>query len=223
MMRRILSRFTGAPGSALVLVLLAVMPGCQKAAPPEQPGREEAATPQLPGPESRPTEIETAQSGQEGAITMKLTINSPAFADQGTIPRKYTGDGEDVSPPLAWTGAPAETRSFALICDDPDAPVGTWVHWVLWNIPATETGLAEAIPADRPELPNGAIQGVNDFRKTGYGGPAPPRGPVHRYFFKLYALDRFLDLAPGAGKDALEMAMSEHILASTEMVGRYGR
>ena len=222
-MRRILSRFTDLPASALVLLLLAVMPGCQKAAPPEQPDHKEAVASRLPGPENRPTEAETAQSGEEGAISMKLTICSPAFADQDPIPRKYTGDGEDVSPPLTWTDAPAGTHSFALICDDPDAPAGTWVHWVLWNIPATETGLAEAIPPERPELPNGAIQGVNDFKKTGYGGPAPPRGPVHRYFFKLYALDRLLDLAPGAGKDALELAMSEHILASTEMVGRYGR
>ncbi len=154
---------------------------------------------------------------------MTFTITSPAFANQATIPGKYTGDGEDVSPPLAWTGAPEATRSFALICDDPDAPVGTWVHWVIWNIPATETGLAEAIPPERPELSNGARQGTNDFRKTGYGGPAPPRGPVHRYFFKLYALDTTLDLAPGARKSALETALDGHVLAKTELVGRYSR
>ena len=172
---------------------------------------------------SGPSQQAPRPAGAENQEVSGMQINSPAFQMGQPIPARFTCDGEDRSPALTWSGVPSGTKSLVLVCDDPDAPVGTWVHWVLWNIPATETGLAEAIPADRPELPNGAIQGVNDFRKTGYGGPAPPRGPVHRYFFKLYALDRFLDLAPGAGKDALEMAMSEHILASTEMVGRYGR
>ncbi|HQM32091.1 MAG TPA: YbhB/YbcL family Raf kinase inhibitor-like protein [Candidatus Hydrogenedentes bacterium] len=203
------------PGCALFLMTLALAPGCQKAPPPQPPAPENAGA---AADASRPE-----QPDQEGGTPMTFRITSSAFADQATIPKEYTGDGEDVSPPLAWNGAPEATQSFALICDDPDAPVGTWVHWVIWNIPATETGLAEAIPPERPELSNGARQGTNDFRKTGYGGPAPPRGPVHRYFFRLYALDTALNLASGARKSDLEKALKGHILAQTELVGRYSR
>ena len=154
---------------------------------------------------------------------MDMQLTSSVFEDNGTIPKQYTADGQDVSPPLAWMGAPEGAKSFALICDDPDAPVGTWVHWVIWNIPGDASELDEAIPPQQRELPNGARQGMNDFKKSGYGGPAPPRGPAHRYFFKLYALDTVLDLASGAKKDALEETMQGHILAQAQLVGRYGR
>src|SRR6266540_1402431 len=128
---------------------------------------------------------------------MAFSLTSTAFTDGAAIPVKYTCDGADVSPPLAWSGAPAGTKSFALICDDPDAPRGTWVHWVLFNLPAQEKELAEGTPTSA-RLPNSARQGKNDFGNIGYGGPAPPKGKPHRYFFKLYALDQTLDLPEGA-------------------------
>lgn len=152
---------------------------------------------------------------------MALDVVSPAFASGGMIPRKHTCDGEDVSPEISWSGAPAETRSFALICDDPDAPAGTWVHWVVFNLPAGVSRLPEAMPAE-PALPNGGRQGKNDFRRLGYGGPCPPSG-THRYFFKVYALDRLLDLDPGATKAQVEAAMKGHVLAEGSLMGRYRR
>jgi len=217
-----------------IVLALAVIFGCQKAEAPSQaasPGTQASAErPDEPGlvapsaetaaPAPRPA---GGEREQEGGDAMTLDITSPAFEDQGTIPKQYTADGEDVSPPLSWSGVPEGTQSLALICDDPDAPVGTWVHWVIWNIPARETGLKEGIPVKERELSNGSVQGTNDFRKIGYGGPAPPRGPAHRYFFKLYALDKSLDLAPGAKKNALEKAMEGHVLAEAQIVGQYGR
>ena len=155
-----------------------------------------------------------------GVASMNLT--SSAFAAEGTIPKKYTCDGQDVSPPLTWSGAPASVQSFALIADDPDAPVGTWVHWVLYDLPGGTKELAENVPKQE-QLPNGARQGRNDFRKIGYGGPCPPPGKPHRYYFKLYALDKKLDLKPGATKAQLESAMQGHILAQGELMGRFGR
>jgi Raf kinase inhibitor-like YbhB/YbcL family protein len=151
---------------------------------------------------------------------MKLT--SAAFKEGEVIPRKHTGDGADVSPPLAWTGTPPGTRSLALICDDPDAPRGTWVHWVLFNMSPDKTELAEHVPA-AGALEDGCRQGRNDFKKIGYGGPAPPPGKPHRYLFKLYALDVPLDLEEGAGKTELERAMSGHILAQAHLMGKYSR
>jgi Raf kinase inhibitor-like YbhB/YbcL family protein len=153
---------------------------------------------------------------------MAFTITSTAFAHQETIPNAYTCDGADVSPPLAWTDPPAGTKSVALICDDPDAPVGTWVHWVLYNVPATSLRLAENLPKG-DTLKDGSKQGLNDFRRIGYGGPCPPRGPAHRYFFKLYALDSPLELPPKATKAQLERAMQGHLLAQAELIGRYQR
>lgn len=151
--------------------------------------------------------------------TMKL--ESSAFEANGMIPPKYTCDRENVSPPLRWDEPPVGTQSFALICDDPDAPMGTFVHWVLYDLPPETRQLPEAIPATA-KLPNGGIQGKNDFRKLGYGGPCPPSG-THRYFFKLYALDKKLALEPGASKAQLEKAMKNHILGTAELVGRYAR
>ena len=164
---------------------------------------------------------QSASSIDEGTATMKVT--STAFREGETIPTKYTGDGEDVSPPLRWDEAPPGTKSFALICDDPDAPRSTpWVHWVLYNLPADKHKLAEALPA-KETLPNGARQGKNDFGKIGYGGPAPPRGKPHRYFFQVYALDSTLDLAAGATKQQLEQSVKGHVLAHGQLVGTYAR
>jgi Raf kinase inhibitor-like YbhB/YbcL family protein len=161
---------------------------------------------------------ETSMAGS--AATMNIT--SGAFSAEGTIPRKYTCEGADVSPPLAWSGAPAGVQSYALIADDPDAPVGTWVHWVLYDLPADTKALAENVPKQE-QLLNGARQGRNDFRKIGHGGPCPPPGKPHRYYFKLYALDKKLDLKPGATKAEVESAMKGHILAQGELMGRFGR
>lgn len=158
---------------------------------------------------------------QRGGGKMDIRLTSTAFAEGGIIPRKYTCDGADVSPPLAWDNVPDGTKSFALICDDPDAPMGTWVHWVLFNLPADVRSLPEAVPPDK-ELSNGARQGTNDFRKIGYGGPCPPRG-THRYYFKLYALDTTLDLPAGSSKAQLLKAMEGHVLAEGQLMGKYGR
>jgi Raf kinase inhibitor-like YbhB/YbcL family protein len=164
----------------------------------------------------------SSADGFEGGNNMPLTLASSAFSNGGAIARRYTCDGEDISPNLSWSGAPAETASLALIADDPDAPGRTWTHWVVWNIPARATLLAEDVP--KIELAdNGIRQGINDFRRIGYGGPCPPPGKPHRYFFKLYALDARLELKPGATKAALESAIKSHILAETEYMGTYGR
>jgi Raf kinase inhibitor-like YbhB/YbcL family protein len=153
---------------------------------------------------------------------MTLALTSTAFQEGETIPKKFTADGANVSPPLQWGDPPAGTQAFALIADDPDAPRGTWVHWVLFDLPPGERGLAEGVsPAGSP--PGGARQGKNDFGKPGYGGPSPPPGKPHRYFFKLYALDRSLSLAEGATKAQVEAAMKGHVLAEGRLMGKYGR
>lgn len=156
-----------------------------------------------------------------GGETMAFDLISKAFGSGETIPRKYTCDGPDLSPSLRWTDPPAGTKSLALICDDPDAPIGTWVHWVFYGISQDTRELPEGVPKDKV-LEDGR-QGKNDFGRIGYGGPCPPRGPAHRYFFKLYALDRELDLSPGMTKASLLKAMEGHILARAELMGRYGR
>lgn len=163
-------------------------------------------------------------SGEPGraAGSNELRLQSSAFADGESIPETYTCDGEDQSPPLSWAVPPAETQSLTLIVDDPDAPAGTWVHWVLFNLPATTISLPQDVPADNSVL-DGAVHGANSWKQTGYGGPCPPKGSTHRYFFKLYALDTTLDLNPGASKPDLEDAMTGHILAEGQLVGRYGR
>jgi hypothetical protein len=155
--------------------------------------------------------------------TMTLSITSSAFGAGAAIPKRHTCEGEDVSPPLAWTGAPAGTKSLVLIVDDPDAPDPaapkmTWVHWVLYDIPPATTGLAEAVkPA---ALPVGTREGVNDWKRTGYGGPCPPIGR-HRYFHKLYVLDTVLGDLKRPDKAKLEAAMKGHVLAHAELVGTY--
>ncbi len=153
-------------------------------------------------------------------MSLKLTTN--AFAPGGDIPAKYTCSASDVSPALALSGAPAATKSLALIVDDPDAPAGTWTHWILYDLPPQTTEVPEAVPKDE-QLPSGARQGRNDFRRIGYGGPCPPPGKPHRYFFKLYALDTSLKLKPGATKKEVESAMQGHILAQAELMGKFKR
>lgn len=153
---------------------------------------------------------------------MAFSISSAAFQNGGDIPRKFTCEGADVSPELSWTAPPSGTQSVALIADDPDAPVGTWTHWVLYDLPPTTTALPENV-AKMDELPSGGRQGRNDFKKIGYGGPCPPPGKPHRYFFKLYALDSKLNLKPGASKQELEQAMQGHILQRAELMGKYHR
>jgi len=151
-----------------------------------------------------------------------LVLTTSAFGQGEMIPSKYTADGADVSPPLEWTPPPGGTKSLVLIVDDPDAPVGTWVHWVLHDLPPNTRSIDEAAPKQE-QLPSGARQGRNDFGKIGYGGPCPPPGKPHRYFFKLYALDAKLNLKSGATKADLERAMKGHILDQAELIGRYGR
>ena len=153
---------------------------------------------------------------------MTFSIFSSSFSQGGEIPRKFTCDGADVSPELSWTDAPVGTQSFALIADDPDAPVGIWTHWVLYDLPAQATGLPEGV-SKVDEVPSGGRQGRNDFRKIGYGGPCPPPGKPHRYFFKLYALDGMLNLKPGSSKQEVEQAMQNHILSRAELMGKYQR
>jgi Raf kinase inhibitor-like YbhB/YbcL family protein len=154
--------------------------------------------------------------------TMSFELTSTAFSAGETIPKKFTCEGPDVSPRLSWGDPPAKTQSFALVMDDPDAPAGTWVHWVLYDVLADAKELPESVPKQE-QLSNGAWQGRNDFGKIGYGGPCPPPGKPHRYFFKLYALDSKLGLKAGATKADLERAMKGHILAQAELIGKYGR
>jgi hypothetical protein len=151
-----------------------------------------------------------------------LQLESSAFEDQGAIPQRFTCDGEDLSPPLSWSEPPTGTQSLVLLFDDPDAPVGTWDHWTLFNIGATLRSLPEGIPADAVVTGIG-MHGSNSWRRLGYGGPCPPKGRTHRYFFKLYALDTLLDLGTGAGKAEIEKAMKGHVLAQGQLMGRYGR
>jgi Raf kinase inhibitor-like YbhB/YbcL family protein len=155
-------------------------------------------------------------------VEMTLSLSSSAFKEGDKIPIKYTCDGQDMSPPLEWSEPPQLTKAFALIMDDPDAPGGVFTHWVLFNLPADVRQLAEGIPTQE-RLENGALQGKNDFGRLGYGGPCPPHGPAHRYRFALYALDKLLDLRPGASKKQVLDAMKGRILAQGQLVGTYQR
>ncbi len=162
------------------------------------------------GPLPKPTGQETA-----------LTLTSPAFDPEQAIPARYTCDGEDISPPLAWGDPPPGTQSLALIAEDPDAPLGTWVHWVLYNLPAASRSLQEGV-AGEADRPDGSRQGKNSGGRLGYSGPCPPSG-THRYFFRLYALDARLDLAAGASKNQVLEAVQGHVLAQGELMGTYAR
>jgi Raf kinase inhibitor-like YbhB/YbcL family protein len=164
---------------------------------------------------------EQAGTGAEGGKKMEIKITSPAFEEGGMIPSKYTCDGADISPPLQWEGVPKGTMSIALISDDPDAPMGTWVHWVVYNIPPDKTELAEKFDDDET-LTDGTRQGLNSFQKIGYGGPCPPSG-THRYFFKIYAVDKVIDVVAIADKATLLKAMEGHILGQGQLMGKYAR
>ncbi|MBD3414179.1 MAG: YbhB/YbcL family Raf kinase inhibitor-like protein [Candidatus Aminicenantes bacterium] len=152
---------------------------------------------------------------------MNIGLKSQSFENGGMIPKIHTCDGEDTSPPLSWQSVPEGTQSIAIICDDPDAPMGNWVHWVVYNIPPDTQELEENITPER-QMKNGGTQGMNDFKKIGYGGPCPPGG-THRYFFKIYALDQELDLDSGATKNQLLAAMEGHIMAQGSLMGKYSR
>ena len=188
--------------SALLFVTLLalVVGGCA-------PGRSPAPTPAVPA--------------EKGEQTMPFSLTSTTFAEGEPIPRKYTCDGDDISPPLEWSDPPEGVQSFALIADDPDAPTGTWVHWVLYDLPAETRTLPEAVPPDA-DRPDGSRHGRSGFRRLGYGGPCPPSG-THRYSFKIYALDTVLGLAAGADKEQLLQAMEGHVLAQAELMGVYSR
>jgi Raf kinase inhibitor-like YbhB/YbcL family protein len=173
------------------------------------------------------TGCHAAQTSEEG-VPMTITVTSSAFEPGAPIPKKYSGEGANISPPLAWSGLPEKTKELALICDDPDAPRGTWVHWVIYKIPAAATSLPEAVAREpRPKEPAGAVQGVNSWPKgenTGYGGPMPPPGHgTHHYHFKLYALDQPVAVEPGLDKNGLLAAMKGHILAEGQLIGTYKR
>jgi len=152
---------------------------------------------------------------------MAVELSSTAFTSEGTIPKRHTCDGENVSPPLAWGGIPPEAISLALVVDDPDAPGRTWVHWLAYDLPAASGGLPESVPPEKA-VAGGGRQGRNDFGRLGYGGPCPPSG-THRYHFRLYALDTVLGLDAGASKAELLQAMQGHVLAEATLIGRYRR
>ncbi len=177
------------------------------------PGSSTTTTPETP--------VAPSPLPEKGDQAMSFELTSTAFAHGEKIPARFTCDGDDVSPALQWTDPPQGTQSFALICDDPDAPMGTWVHWVLYNLPGDARALAEAFPSDA-DLPDGSRHGQNSWKRPGYGGPCPPSG-THRYFFKLYALDTVLDLMAGASKQQLLDAMEGHVLAQAELMGVYAR
>lgn len=157
-----------------------------------------------------------------GEASMPFTISSPSFSNAASIPRKFSCQGADVSPQLTWSEPSTPTKTFALLVDDPDAPVGNWNHWTMWNVPPSLHGLPEGMSKDA-RLPDGTEQGRNDFNKTGYNGPCPPAGKPHRYYFKLFALDTRLDLKADSGKKELEAAMKGHIVAQAELMGTYRR
>ncbi|MBN2036110.1 MAG: YbhB/YbcL family Raf kinase inhibitor-like protein [Chitinispirillaceae bacterium] len=159
---------------------------------------------------------------KKGAAMPSILLESPAFGHKQSIPQRYTCDGEDVSPPLAWKNVPPEAKSIVLISDDPDAPAGDWVHWVVYDLSPEVDTLPEHIMATDTILAGKGKQGRNDFRRIGYGGPCPPSG-THRYFFKIYALDTMLNLPAGKTKKEIEQAMKGHVLAQGELIGTYQR
>jgi len=190
-----------------------------------RPTRDTIIPPQVAEPEGGiqaeeatlpPGEVPALPGGLHNETMTEFSITSSAFADNGSIPPEYTADGRNVNPPLTISGIPDGTLSLALIMDDPDAPRGTWDHWIVWNIPPATSEIAAG------SVPPGAVQGANGWGRSDYGGPSPPSG-THRYFFKLYALDTILELEPGANKAAVERAMEGHIVSQTRLVGLYSR
>jgi len=170
---------------------------------------------------SPPQPVEQNPAATPKEENMAINVTSTAFKEGQPIPKQYTCDGINISPPLEWSGVPKNAKTIAIICDDPDAPAGTWVHWVLYNLPADKIGLIENTPATET-LSGGGMQGTNDFKKIGYGGPCPPSG-THRYFFKVYALESELSLKPGATKADVEKGMEGHIVSQGQLMGTYKR
>jgi len=166
--------------------------------------------------------VTTASVMKPPEIHPKMALRSNAFKDGEPLPILYTCDDKNISPPLAWTGAPSETASLVLIVDDPDAPTGVWTHWIIFNLPADASGLAEDA-AKSDSAMKSARQGLNDFKNLNYGGPCPPKGNLHRYFFKIYALDTVINLPAGASRTQVETAMTKHILAAGQLMGTYQR
>lgn len=203
----------------VVVILVSLPPASDTHVPPQQEmgGAEGEEVVDLSEPMPRDAVI-TPEPGAEGGNAMMeaLSITSSAFENTGTIPTEYTADGRNVNPPLSFSGVPADAKSLVLIMDDPDAPVGVWDHWIVWNIPPDIQAIAAG------SVPAGAVQGANGWGRSDYGGPSPPSG-THRYFFKLYALDAVLDLKAGAKKAGVEQAMEGHILTKAELVGVYSR
>jgi Raf kinase inhibitor-like YbhB/YbcL family protein len=195
----------------IIIFLIAVISGCV--------AEEKEKTTVTPSSTSTPAAIE--KNTKEVTTMQNISISSEAFQAGGVIPKEYTCDGSDVSPALSWRGIPENAKSIALIMDDPDAPGGTFVHWVLFNIPPGMTKLPRGVPENRT-LNDGSSQGITDFGRIGYGGPCPPGG-THRYYFRLYALDTMLNLQPGASRKQLDDAMRGHILAQGELMGNYKR
>jgi Raf kinase inhibitor-like YbhB/YbcL family protein len=170
-------------------------------------------------PQSVPNQTNVPTTNQDQA-TPNIKVTSTAFKESEPIPRQYTCDGVNISPPLEWTPTPG-AKTLAIVCDDPDAPAGTWTHWLVYNLPGATMGLIENMPAQE-KVGGGGMQGINDLGKIGYAGPCPPRG-THRYFFKLYALDSELPLKPAATKDQLLKAMEGHVLGQGQLMGTYAR
>jgi Raf kinase inhibitor-like YbhB/YbcL family protein len=203
---------------SLAVSLLMVLAGCAPAPDaPEEPTQVPESLQEIPiaPTTSSLPQSEEADDNQEGELPMEMSLTSPAFNDGEAIPILYSCDGEDLSPDLDWFGIPEGTETLVLIMDDPDAPGGTWVHWVLYNIPADMPGLQQGITGV-------GVDGINSWNRTGYGGPCPPSG-THRYFFKLYALDIRLDLDTGADKQTLLDTMESHILGQAELMGTFTR
>ncbi|HWF43135.1 MAG TPA: YbhB/YbcL family Raf kinase inhibitor-like protein [Candidatus Kapabacteria bacterium] len=165
---------------------------------------------------------DTNHNGETAVMSQTISVTSTAFQNESNIPRRFSCQGDNISPAISWSDVPNGTKSFALVLEDPDAPSGTFIHWVIWNIPASEKGLAENIP-QQDSLPNGARQGTNGGNKIGYSGPCPPAGNAHRYYFRLYALDTNLDLPGNTTRDKLMSAIEGHILGEGELMGRYQR
>jgi Raf kinase inhibitor-like YbhB/YbcL family protein len=208
--------------TSVLLAVAAFAAGCGRAPEPMKSAVAMDAPPVAPRPVAPRHEVVASQPTPEprgpAQAPTALHVESMAFEEGGSIPIKYTSDGENVSPPLEWSAGPIGTQFYALIVDDPDSQAGTWTHWVLWN----EAGVR--LPEDvRPaiQIPDGAMQGKNSWQKQGYGGPQPPAGTEHRYFFRVFALDARIELSPDAGKTELEAAMQGHVLAQGELMGRY--
>lgn len=219
------------PGRCTLLCLALALAACGAEVPASPERESNAPTPEIEAMEAGQTDTpvgtqmgevtEAPLEGGEGAVGDAFQLRSPEFSTGDPIPVGFTCDGEDISPPLEWSSPPEATEALALILDDPDAPGGTWVHWLLFNIPPDRTSLPVGIPA-QPVREDGSRHGANSWGRTDYGGPCPPSG-THRYFFKLYALDQELDLEAGATKSELLEAMDGHILAQAETIGTYSR